>query len=70
MDRTELSVAMIRKGKTNEDMYSVIGISRSAWFRKLSGASEFTQSEICAMRDILDLDDNKTVKIFFSKKVS
>lgn len=45
-----------------------IGISRSAFYRKMRGTSEFTQGEIQKTIDILGLES--PVEIFFSSKVS
>jgi hypothetical protein len=47
-----------------------LGISRSAWCRKVGGESEFTQGEIAGLRFELDLDDHQTAAIFFSEEVS
>ena len=45
-------------------------ISRTAWFRKVGGESQFTQGEIAGLRFELDLDDHQTAEIFFSAEVS
>lgn len=66
MNKTELKVQMLRKGKTADDLCAALGISRSAWFRKVGGESEFTQGEISALRFELDLDDQATTLIFFN----
>ena len=70
MNSKELKVQMIRKEKTVDDLCTALGISRSAWFRKISGESEFTQGEISGLRFELDLDDEQTGMIFFSNEVS
>ncbi len=70
MNTLELKARMVLKEKTADDMCAALGISRSAWFRKTTGTSEFTQSEICTMRKELDLDDHETALIFFNQKVS
>lgn len=70
MNVLELKARMVLESKTPEDMCSAIGISRSAWFRKTTGASEFTQSEISTMRQVLHLSDRDTAKIFFNEEVS
>lgn len=66
MDRKELRAQMIRKDCTTDDICAALEISRSAWFRKLKGTSQFTQSEICMIRTVLNLDDHQTVLIFFA----
>jgi len=66
----ELKVQMIRKEKTVDQLCAALGISRSAWFRKVSGESEFTQGEISGLRFELELDDEMTGRIFFAEEVS
>ena len=55
----EMSVHNISKG----DMCAMLGISRSAFYRKCNGESEFTQSEIQKIVDILKLES--PMGIFF-----
>ena len=70
MNSKELKVQMIRKNKSVDELCATIGISRSAWFRKVGGVSEFTQSKIACLRKELDLDDQQIIMIFFEKEVS
>ncbi len=70
MNTKELKAQMVRKGKTVDDLCNALGISRSAWFRKVGGDSEFTQGEISGIRVELDLDDQQTGLIFFDENVS
>ncbi len=70
MNRKELKIQMIRKEKTDNQMFESLGISRSAWFRKLKGTSFFTAPEISQIREELDLDDVQTGIIFFDHEVS
>lgn len=70
MNTRELKAQMIRKDKSTDELCAAIGISRSAWFRKVGGESEFTQREIAGIRDALELDDQQTIMIFFDKNVS
>lgn len=70
MNRNELQRQIRLEGKTVDQLCSALGISRSAWFRKIGGRSEFTQSEICTLRRELELDDELTGFIFFNDKVS
>ena len=70
MNTLELKARMVLKEKTIKDLCAAMGISRTAFFRKTTGVSEFTQSEICVMRKELDLDDQETAHIFFDEKVS
>ena len=68
MNSRELKAQMIRKDKSVDQLCAAIGISRSAWFRKVSGESQFTQGEITDLRRELDLDDQQTGIIFLTKK--
>ena len=70
MNSRELKAEMVRNGKSVDDLCSALGISRSAWFRKVGGDSQFTQGEIMGLRFELSLDDHQTAKIFFDDKVS
>ena len=70
MNAKELKAEMIRKDKSVDQLCAAAGFSRSAWFRKLGGESEFTQGEIQAIRRELELDDRQTMLIFFSQEVS
>lgn len=68
MDSVELEIAMKRKGISSEKLSEIIGISRSAFYRKMKGQSEFTQGEIQRIVDALELDS--PMGIFFATKVS
>lgn len=70
MNTPALKARMILMGKTISEMCAELGISRTAWFRKISGMSQFTQSEIRILRRELELDDHETALIFFNEKVS
>ena len=70
VNRNALKAQMILKDKTVDQLCAALGISRSAWFRKVCGESEFTQGEITGLRFELDLDDHQTADIFFNPEVS
>ena len=70
MNSLELKAQMARKQKTAEQLYTALGISSSAWFRKVKGDSEFTQGEISGLRIELELDDDLTRRISFDSEVS
>ena len=70
MNARELKAQMVRKDKSVDQLCTALGISRSAWFRKVGGESEFTQGEIAGLRFELDLDDHQTAAICFSEEVS
>ena len=70
MNVRALKAQMIMKDKTVDQLCAALGISRSAWFRKVGGESEFTQGEIAGLRFELELDDHQTAEIFFAPSVS
>ena len=70
MNKRELKAQMIRKDKTVDQLCNALGISRTAWFRKVGGGSQFTQGEIMGLRYELELDDHQTADIFFNPDVS
>ena len=53
---------------SKDDMCSTLKMSRSAFYRKCNGISEFTQSEMQTIGDMLGKD--AVVRIFFGEKVS
>ncbi len=70
MNYSELRAEMVRCGVKVSDMASALGLSRSALYRKMSGNTEFLQSEISAISKLLRLNDSQIISIFFTQKVS
>lgn len=68
MDKALLEYEMKKRGVSIADMCEKLSCSRSAFYRKCNGISEFTQSEIQIIVDYLGLDS--PMGIFFSNKVS
>ncbi|MBR2311298.1 MAG: helix-turn-helix transcriptional regulator [Oscillospiraceae bacterium] len=68
MDKDKLQDAMKQQGVSIQDMCSKLNMSRSAFYRKSNGISEFTQSEMQRIVDILKLES--PMGIFFAEKVS
>lgn len=68
MDKDLLYYHMSKKGINCQTMCNKLGMSRSAFHRKCTGVSEFTQSEIQKIVEILELDS--PMGIFFPEKVS
>lgn len=68
MNRQKLEEERRKKNFTIDELCSEIGISRSAYYRKTNGISEFTQSEIEKLVKILDL--KSPMGIFFNDRVS
>lgn len=65
---------MILKGKSAEvlifelEKKCKLKMSKSAFYRKLKGISEFDRKEILAIAKVLALDDEKILEIFFKEK--
>ena len=68
MNRYMLEYEMKKRGVKISDLCKALNISRSAYYRKCRGISEFTQSEIQRIVDFLNLDS--PMGIFFEDKVS
>lgn len=68
MNRYKLEYEMRSKGITISQLCKDLKISRSAFYRKCRGLSEFTQGEIQEIVDYLKLDS--PMGIFFTDKVS
>ena len=68
MNKAKLLDAMKTQGVSIQDMCSKLNMSRSAFYRKCNGISEFTQNEIQHIVDILQLES--PMGIFFAEKVS
>ena len=68
MNKNKLMYEMAEKGVSIMEMCKKLGISRSAFYRKCNGISEFTQSEIQTIVDSLEL--SSPMGIFFEGKVS
>ena len=68
VNKVLLEYKMKENGKSIADMCAMLGISRSAFYRKCNGKSEFTQSEIQKIVDYLSLES--PMDIFFARRVS
>ncbi len=68
MDKYKLEYEMKSRGITAEKLCHDLNISRSAFYRKCNGISQFTQKEIQDIVDYIGLDS--PMEIFFAEKVS
>ena len=68
MDKVKLEYEMKKRDVSILMMCQELGISRSAFYRKCNGISEFTMSEIQKIVDYLHLET--PVGIFFTQEVS
>lgn len=68
VDKELFDEAINESGLSINQICSALGVSRSAFFRKRTGESEFTWSEIDKLVNILGL--KSPVPVFFKEKVS
>lgn len=68
MDKQALQAAIVSRGLTAEKLSKAIGISKSAFSKKINGKSEFTLGEIQRIVEVLALES--PIPIFFAQKVS
>lgn len=68
MDKFRLEYELKRRNISVSMLCEIIGMSKTAYYRKLNGTSEFTQGEIQKIIDLLEIDS--PVGIFFADKVS
>lgn len=66
MNKARLEYEMNLRGVSRSDLCKILGISRSAFYRKCNGISEFTQGEIQKIMDYLSLET--PVGIFLTPK--
>jgi predicted DNA-binding transcriptional regulator AlpA len=63
---TELLMDEIKKANISlKDLYVMLNISRSSLYRKLTGKTEFTRSEVEQLSKKLNLSKEKIYEIFF-----
>lgn len=69
MNKLELEIARMRKGKSRSDMAAVIGKCRNAYAKKETGQTPFTDEEKLALADALELNIEQFSAIFFDGKL-
>lgn len=70
MDFSELYAELGRKRMSVPMLAEKIGVSKKLIYSRLKGETDFKQSEISKIAEVLELDDNKVLLIFFAKAVS
>ncbi len=68
MDMYKLDYELKRNGVSAEELCKHLGISKSAFYRKKRGATQFTLEEIKKICSFLKLET--PMEIFFADKVS
>ena len=66
MNRVELRAEIARKGVSKRAISAALGISETALYNKLDGASEFKESEIKKLVVVLDLSPDDVNRIFLA----
>lgn len=70
MNTFVLKSQMALKGKSQKDMAEQCGITTGTFSKKINGKREFTQGEISAIAQTLNLTREQICDIFFAEKVS
>lgn len=70
MDKYKLEYFLKSKNMSIEDLCSALDISKTAYYRKTNGKSDFYRNEILKIRDLLQLSGQDVLDIFFTSKVS
>lgn len=70
MDKYKLEYFMNTNNISKDELCKAMKISKSAFFRKCNGQSEFTRNEIERIASILGLSGEDILSIFFAKQVS
>lgn len=64
MDRAELRAEIAKNGMTNRSIAKALGISEQALYNKLGGSTEFKESEIKKLIQLLGLSAQRVNEIF------
>lgn len=69
MNTQELKGLLVSKGYTYSDISNELGISLTAFTRKMNGVTQFKQDEIKNIASILNLSNSQIILIFFNNSV-
>lgn len=64
MNKSLLLARMMERNVSVDELCHACGFSRTAFYRKVNGKSEFVQSEISAAKRLLNLSLEQTAQIF------
>lgn len=70
MNSNLLKAEMVKKGINGQKLSEKIGISESAFYRKMNGSSEFTRGEMKGIIRELEMDHKTILSVFFEDEVS
>ena len=65
MNIPKLKGKMVERGINVETLAAKIGINRSTLYRKLESGEKFTVGEAQTIKEVLNLDKDEAVAIFF-----
>lgn len=66
MNRAELRAEIARKGISNKAIIEALNISEQAFYNKIKGTTEFKESEIRALVEVLGLTAEDINRIFLA----
>ncbi len=69
MNTPELRAAVARSGKTNRELAKSLGLSETAFYNKVGGQTQFKNSEIKKLAELLGLSLEAVNVIFFDGKL-
>lgn len=64
MKNNYLKSKIVLHGETNEDLAKVLGITVQTMSKKISGQTDFTQTEMNIIREHYNLTDSEYVEMF------
>ncbi|MDE6725710.1 MAG: toxin-antitoxin system, antitoxin component, Xre family protein [Ruminiclostridium sp.] len=70
MNSNDLRAELVRHNLSIPAAANLIGIGKKAFYCKIKGESQFKQSEIRKLKEILSLSDERVSDIFFADQVS
>lgn len=70
MNVNELRAEIARKGIQHNELADYIGISATAFSKKINGKNEFKLSEITKIAKMLDITPERRNEIFFTDEAS
>ena len=66
----DLNAEIARCGLSLPELAKRIGISKKTIYSRMKGETEFTQSEISKIAEVLQLGGERILSIFFAEKVA
>lgn len=65
MDYNALNSEIVKCGLTIPKVAEIIGIGKKAFYQKMRGETQFKQKEICDLKRVLSLSDERVIELFF-----